>query len=464
MRASGVRRFIRRGCALVLAMVPVWVTALGACDATNAVVGGSCAAGHTDCDGVCVEVVTDPDNCGACGHVCASGMCVGGSCGSHTDGSTDARRDAPRDGGTRDAITTDGTTHDGRHDTSDGATLDAPSLDVAKLDGPRADGTLGDGTAADAPSTDGASTDACTPPYTTTSSCGACGAMCPAGDVCTPVLDAGADAGTYACAPLCTAPLTDCGGTCVDLTSDPLNCGACDRVCPSGICIMSMCAGSALGDIVVIGHDYASSNVRVSEGDILANAVFLPPTNPLRVLSFEEYAVATQVANVKSVLKKAALTSGRQINFTVVDDYTLVPADLAASSFDVLLVYDQGNAAPGTLSTVGSAWQASVETFVEIGGDVVVLDGASGANPQMTDLLTSASLLDTTAEVRVASGTQLFVVASGDAVGNFVVSPYAAQTDTVSFVTSATNGGNITYVVDDGSDAAAVPVVIHRIP
>lgn len=40
---------------------------------------GSC--GVASCDGACIELASDPSNCGACGNVCASGqVCRGGSC------------------------------------------------------------------------------------------------------------------------------------------------------------------------------------------------------------------------------------------------------------------------------------------------------------------------------------------------------------------------------------------------
>jgi hypothetical protein len=80
----------------------------------------------------------------------------------------------------------------------------------------------------------------------------------------------------------------------------------------------------------------------------------------------------------------------------------------------------------------------------------------------MTAFLSGAALLQVTAEVPIAQGTQLLVAASGDAVGNSVVSPYAAQTDTVSFVTSEPNGGSVTYVVDALGNAALLPIVIHK--
>ncbi|HXR12235.1 MAG TPA: hypothetical protein VN770_08065 [Gaiellaceae bacterium] len=200
----------------------------------------------------------------------------------------------------------------------------------------------------------------------------------------------------------------------------------------------------------------------MSEATILSNAVFLPPSNPLRVLSFEQYAAASEVAHVKSVLAAASLSSGRSVTLTRMTDYTLVPGALASPSFDVLLVYDQGAAPAGTLGAVGQSWQSAVTRFVGAGGDVVVLDGASGSSPQMTDFLSSASLLQTTGEVPISPGAPLLVVASGDAVGNFVVSPYAAQSDTVCFVTSEPNGGDVTYVVDELDGPSLLPVVIHK--
>ena len=306
------------------------------------------------------------------------------------------------------------------------------------------------------------STGLCAPPYITVASCGACGAACQAGQVCGPPADAGPDATSYGCVDECSIPYIACDGTCIDDSSDPANCGACGASCPSGICVMGVCAGSAPGNIVVIGHDYAAPGVRVSEARLLSNAVFLPPSNPLRVISFEQFAIASQVATVKRVLSAAALASGRTLSITSASDFTLVPAELSSATCDVLLVYDQADAPAGTLQTVGTTWQASLGPFVAAGGDVVVLDGASGANPQMSAFLTTANLLQTTSETPLAQGTQLLVVASGDSVGNSVVSPYAAQTDTVSFVTTEANGGGVTYVVDHLGTSGLAPVVVHK--
>ncbi len=39
-----------------------------------------CTAPLTICDGACTDVTSDPQNCGTCGHVCASGICSAGVC------------------------------------------------------------------------------------------------------------------------------------------------------------------------------------------------------------------------------------------------------------------------------------------------------------------------------------------------------------------------------------------------
>jgi hypothetical protein len=42
--------------------------------------GGGCVAPEMDCNGSCVDVTNDSNNCGACGHDCCQGKCVGSTC------------------------------------------------------------------------------------------------------------------------------------------------------------------------------------------------------------------------------------------------------------------------------------------------------------------------------------------------------------------------------------------------
>lgn len=41
---------------------------------------------------------------------------------------------------------------------------------------------------------------------------------------------------------LCTSEETQCGTACVDLATDPANCGTCGRACPSGECLNGSCS------------------------------------------------------------------------------------------------------------------------------------------------------------------------------------------------------------------------------
>ena len=59
-----------------------------ACDGNIVLDNGSCDAGKKSCDGVCADVKSDADNCGACGVVCDTGVaCVNSKCGGDTGGS-----------------------------------------------------------------------------------------------------------------------------------------------------------------------------------------------------------------------------------------------------------------------------------------------------------------------------------------------------------------------------------------
>lgn len=42
--------------------------------------GGSCTCSKTDCSGACVDLQSDANNCGRCGHSCQGGTCASGQC------------------------------------------------------------------------------------------------------------------------------------------------------------------------------------------------------------------------------------------------------------------------------------------------------------------------------------------------------------------------------------------------
>jgi hypothetical protein len=63
--------------------------------------------------------------------------------------------------------------------------------------------------------------------------CGVCGKTCAAGSVCS----------SGACALSCQAGLTNCAGVCDNLQTDGQNCGVCGKVCaaPTSACVNGAC-------------------------------------------------------------------------------------------------------------------------------------------------------------------------------------------------------------------------------
>jgi hypothetical protein len=241
----------------------------------------SCAAGETMCGGACVDTLFDEMNCGACGMACAAGQsCLRGVCVVDT------------------ACTTDADCDDG-----DPATVDTCVAGVCDHGGacvPAAEVCNGldddcDGLVDEDPSCGGCGAGltmcggACFDLTADAANCGACGHACGVREVCNEgacvagggcTTDADCDDGDPAttdscvsgmcthdtpCVPAaevcngidddcdglvdedpacgaCGVGLTMCGGACVDLLADELNCGACGSACSAGqTCLRGIC-------------------------------------------------------------------------------------------------------------------------------------------------------------------------------------------------------------------------------
>lgn len=391
------------------------------CGHGDALVGGACAAGYAQCENTCVDLSSDPANCGVCGATCALGVaCFAGSCAAsgHEGG-------GQYDGG-------------GQSDGGDAAgKLDGAASDAS--DAPAADAAPGDALTADAPGLDALATDALTDAN--------------APNCADAVL--GDDSSTRGC----TAPLQLCGCSCVDVSANPDNCGTCNNACASNLCSGGVCQGAAPGDDIVIGHDYLGVSATTAEARVLANAALLRYGNPVRILSYERYADSATVASTKAILSSAAAARGRTVAITVAPSDTYVEDNLTVRNFDVLLVHDQADAGADTLSSLGSAWASSLATYFATGGEVVSLDGAKG-NGQMPIFLTQSNLLAVTSQMVKPSGTAFTVAAPGDSVGTGVLSPYGTLGQNAEMTTDPAGASNV-YVVVDPADGA--PVVIHKL-
>jgi expansin (peptidoglycan-binding protein) len=170
---------------------------------------GGCAAGLIACGPVCVDLGSDPNNCGSCSRACAAtevcsqwqcaGTCAptltacGQSC---VDLGSDPRNcgECGRDCGARLCV---------------GGLCTCPSgLRYCN--------------------------DLCVDPLTNLSHCGGCGQSCAVGEACS----------TGICR--CASGLERCGELCVDTRSDAQNCGACGAACAPGLfCNAGECQSQA---------------------------------------------------------------------------------------------------------------------------------------------------------------------------------------------------------------------------
>jgi hypothetical protein len=207
----------------------------GACKTAQ---GAACASGLVLCGATCVKLNNDDNNCGACGNACNGLDCVDGVCGGSCP------PDRPDDCG--DCVDT-------QNDPANcGGCFNACPAGAACVAG-ACGGNAGVNCPAGQTDCGGVCTDLNTDP----ASCGACGIACAADETC----QAGACVGGAAAAG-CPAGQTDCGGVCSDLATDPANCGACGfgcnagETCNGGVCSAAEapagpvldCAGQGLTD------------------------------------------------------------------------------------------------------------------------------------------------------------------------------------------------------------------------
>jgi hypothetical protein len=256
---------------------------------------------------------------------------------------------------------------------------------------------------------------------------------------------------------VCDAPLAACHGVCIPVASDGHDCGACGKICPSNICINGECQGATPGDVVLIGHDYRNALAGSAQTKVLVNALSIPTTDPIRVLSYEDGAAAQAVTMAK--LLASGGIHGREIQFTVARSATDLASSTLARSYDVVLVHD---ASAGDPVTTGASWADSLGTFTRKGGVVIALD--NGLSP-MPELLSSSALLAITSHTSMADGTHLAVTSAGDVVGAQVLSPYAGYGPSITFQGMAAPSIDFAWVVraTDSGGTLGDPVVLHRI-
>lgn len=307
----------------------------------------------------------------------------------------------------------------------------------------------------------------CLPPHDSPRHCGDCSTQCSDPNrLCAPDGN-----GSFECVPLCDPPLVECRGQCVDVSSyksDPDNCGACGRECPSEICQDGECVGARFGHVVLLCMDYGSAMANSAPVSLLGNAVFVPTANPVRVMEYTRGASPAAVNRVNTLIAQAGQARNRTAQATEAKTIEAVTSNLNINDFEVLLIHDLDQAKAGDAAAAGTAWASAsvLSSFSRAGGVIVVLDGADGRG-EMHELINTGNLLDPMGNLTLSgqtdiTGDQVWNNAPFDVVGVNVLSPFLGTSHTCTFDTNAVSSTSTIFVVTD-DEAGGLPVAIHRV-
>lgn len=183
------------------------LTALAAVACTDEI-GVTCPPGKLACNGVCVAIAQDADNCGGCGIQCAGEIvCISGQCACPKDQTNCSDV----------CIRTD---RDHENCGACGNACDAAFVCSAGK------------CAGSCPSGQMECSGGCVNLLADDANCGGCDQPCGTGESCV----------DGSCALLCENNLAICGSACVDTNNDPAHCGSCDNPCNMGeFCASGMC-------------------------------------------------------------------------------------------------------------------------------------------------------------------------------------------------------------------------------
>ena len=170
---------------------------------SSVIVVDPCEEGELFCTDGCTEVQSDPQNCGACGEVCTSGLaCVDGVCNGNACGAG--------------LLECNGTCIDPQNDSQNCGDCNSVCVDGTVC----VAGSCKEGCAPGLAECSGQCVDLSADP----NNCGDCGIPCFEGDVCSGGI----------CITECAPPTEECLGTCVNTSTDKDNCGGCNIECPTG--------------------------------------------------------------------------------------------------------------------------------------------------------------------------------------------------------------------------------------
>ncbi len=223
----------------------------------------SCPAGTTPCNGTCVDLLNDPNSCGSCGNSCgANGSCINGTCSCglgadkcNTNSCFDLMTSTRHCGNCATSCNNGATCQQGQCGCPAGSASCNGSCAFISADPNR----CGPGCGATQQCADAqacvsgscvcrsgltACATGCVDTLSDPNNCGGCaggaGQVCGVGQMC--VNGSCTTGGSN----LCTAPLSACGRSCVNLNTSPLHCGDCANQCGRDeVCVKPSNAGKA---------------------------------------------------------------------------------------------------------------------------------------------------------------------------------------------------------------------------
>ena len=260
----------------------------------------------------------------------------------------------------------------------------------------------------------------------------------------------------------CMDPLSECSGTCVDLSSDDNHCGSCTTLCSTGVCQSGECFGAALGHQILFGMDLAKvPGNEVEERKLLGNAVFLGSSNTSghwRAVGFDPFG-SPSVTAVDSMLAIQAIAHGAtDYKLAHAKDTATLLSALSIKKSNVVVFYDQPKAKGGDMLALGGVLAGPLDAFSRAGGVVVVLSGGQGSN-QMWAFAQQAGLFPVTGFSVLASNAVLEGDAPLDGLSVGIAMPFAAPLFTGAWLFE-TSGEDWDVVLRDQGTKA--PVVLHR--
>jgi hypothetical protein len=244
----------------------------------------------------------------------------------------------------------------------------------------------------------------------------------------------------------CSTGQTACPGQCTDTLVDPANCGGCGQVCPSGACRFGVCKPSTAGHIVIIGHDFLSSNTDMNQ--LLGNAIFLPQANPVQLAEYVGVANGIAVSNSHVAISDIAASLGRSVVRSMVTGSNIVTQLTPA---DVFLIQSQNLATNSIIKQLGQAWTNALTAFANTGGIIVLLDGSYPGNNGTTQILSQAGLT-TIAANGVVTNETCSLATTADPLANLLSANYVCLPNSISFT-----AGTGVHVIED----LGQPVVLH---